>query len=342
MRTAHGRGQDVIMAEESDFGSKLAALKAAAGRQRGLTPGGGLIQALNDIARHPDIDHEAIVRLIVETGSPTGAGFLATWYGAGVESGRDPGLTCRPITDAFLKWSRTIATPADGAASENAGNVPPPGEETIDQETIDGLQWLGQALVAHLTRSAELRCWFMEADGICSELERLEPYSIGAVWVLQLLRQRSGTIVVLNVMQRTGAVIRYGNIANCFHLFTLLQGALAGVMPDAQEVNGELLDMARGKGPVVKGHDHAWWHYGQACSVTPDLGSSVWGEAAPDSIASVDGQQVMLLWPPILQSRGWDTGFFAPILEASPPGVEVIEVLSAADADAWRQRLGLS
>jgi hypothetical protein len=136
-------------------------------------------------------------------------------------------------------------------------------------------------------------------------------------------------------------VVRYSNITNCFHLFTLLQGALAGVMPDAQEVNADLLDMARGKSHG-KGHDHAWWHYGQASSATPHLGSSVWGEAGPDSIGSVDGQQVLLLWPPILQSRGWDASFFTPILEQSPPSLEVIKVLSAADADAWWQRLGLS
>jgi hypothetical protein len=158
--------------------------------------------------------------------------------------------------------------------------------------------------------------------------------------VLELLRQRGGKIVVLNVRHRIGAVVRYGNIATCFHLFTLLQAALADVMPDAQEVSGQTLDIARGKSQGA-GNDAAWWHYGQPGATTPGLATSVWGEAGPDSISRVDGQQVLLLWPPLLQSRSWDAGFFSPILEASPPSVEILEVLSSADVEKWWLRLGL-
>jgi hypothetical protein len=209
-----------------------------------------------------------------------------------------------------------------------------------DEETIAGLQLLGQALVAHLARSPQLRRWLAETDGIHSELSRVEPYSIGAVWVLELLRQRSGKIVVLNVRHRIGAVVRYNNIATCFHLFTLLQGALAEVMPDARKASGHLLDIARGKTQGT-GNDTAWWHYGPAGATSPNLAASVWGEAGPDSISSVNGQQVLLLWPPLLQSRTWDTGFFSPILEASLPDVEVLEVMSSTDVDALWLRLGL-
>jgi hypothetical protein len=323
------------MTADLEFSRKLSAIKTAAERQRGTTFSGDLIDALNDVAA-PDVDDTSIANLIVDVGSPTGAGLVAVWLGAGVEGGRDPDRTGRPIAEAFLKWSRTIATgPDDAAANDVDRDSPQP-----DEETIAGLQLLGQALVAHLARSPQLRRWLTETDGIHSELSRVKPYSIGAVWVLELSRQRSGKIVVLNVRHRIGVVVRYNNIATCFHLFTLLQGALAGVMPDTGEVSAQLLDIARGKSQGT-GNDTAWWHYGPASATSPSLGASVWGEAGPDCISSVNGQQVLLLWPPLLQSRTWDTGFFSPILEASLPDVEVLEVLSSADVDAWWLRLGL-
>lgn len=324
------------MAADLDFSRKLAALRTAAERQRGLTPRRDLIDALNDIAALADLDDTAITGLIAEAGSPTGAGFLAVWLGARVEHGRDPDRTGQPIVDAFLKWSGTIATaPADAEGDDAGGEAPPP-----DDETSAGLRLLGQALVAHLARSPQLRRWCAETDRVYQEFQRVEPLSIGAVWVLELLRQRSGRLVVLNVRHRVGVVVRYSNIATCFHLFTLLQGALAGVMPDARKASPQLLDIARGKSRD-EGQDAAWWHYGQAGAASPHLGSSVWGEAGPDSISSIDGRQVMLLWPPLLQSRTWDTGFFSPVLEACLPSVEVIEVLSAGDVEAWWRRLGL-
>jgi hypothetical protein len=324
------------MAADSDFSRKLSALTTAARRQRGLKLGSDLHRALNDIAGLSDVDDAAIADLIAEVDSPTGAGFMAVWLGAGVEGGRDPERTCRPIAEAFLKWSRTIDTGPAGAAADGAdGDLRQP-----DEETTAGLQLLGQALVAHLARSPQLRRWLAETGDIYSELRRVEPLCIGAVWVLELLRQRSGNLVVLNVRHRIGVVVRYNNIATCFHLFTLLQGALAGIMPDAQKVSGPLLDIARGNSQG-EGHDTAWWHYGPAGVTSPSVAASVWGEAGPDSISSIDGQQVLLLWPPVLQSRSWDADFFSPILEASLPSVEVLEVLSSTDVDAWWSRLSL-
>ena len=168
----------------------------------------------------------------------------------------------------------------------------------------------------------------------------MEHLSTGAVWVLQLLRQRSGQLVVLNIANKKGVVVCYENISNCFHLFTLLQAALGPVMPDARTVSEHLLDIARGESEE-NGHDEAWWHYGQAYVPEPTVAASVWGELGPDSISSIDGWQVLLLWPPILPSRSWDTSFFLPILHARPPKVEVMEVLSPSDVEAWWVRLAL-
>ena len=61
----------------------------------------------------------------------------------------------------------------------------------------------------------------------------------------------------------------------------------------------------------------------------------------PSGIASIDGTQVLLLWPPVLQSRSWNSGFFVPILEASLPDVEVLEVLPEEAVNTWWARLNL-
>jgi hypothetical protein len=323
----------------SIFDERLAEIIEAANRQRGMEPNADLIRVMNALADLPKHEREgagpAVANALPALTSPTGAGFLAVWLGAGVENGADPQLTVRPIIDTFLKWSRTVETAPEPGEGEDVLDTPEPAPETID-----GLQFLGRALVAHVARAPEARKWMKENAEVRREFERVEHLSYGAAWVVQLLRQCSGRLVVLNTAEKIGAVVRYNNISNCFHLFTLLQGALADVMPDARRADKSLLEIARG-GQQGQWHDTAWWHYGQPEISSPELAAMVWGEMEPSGIASIDGTQVLLLWPPVLQSRGWDGGFFAPVLEASLPDVEVLEVLPQAAVIAWWARLNL-
>lgn len=321
---------------------KFAALKDAAERQRGLELSNDLHNAMSGLADLPEVDVTQIANILGATSSPAGAGFLAVWLGAGVERGKDAGLTCAPILETFLQWSRKIATPPERGESDADEEEPYDAVLVAepDPETIAGLQLLGQSLVVHLAHSPDLRRAAAQNEQIYREFRRLEHVSYGAGWVTHLLRQRSGQLVVLNAGNKNGVVVRYENLSNCFHLFTLLQGALAALMPDADQPSEALLEIARGRGEGTV-RDHAWWHYGQPTINRPDIVGSVWGEMAPDGIASIEGSQVLLLWPPIMASRGWDTGFFAPVLYASPPNVEVLEVLSPPELDVWWERLGL-
>jgi hypothetical protein len=324
----------------SIFTEEFAALEAAAERQNGLVLSNDLHNAMSALSDLPQVDVKQIAAILAECSSPTGAGFLAVWLGAGVERGKDADLTCQPILETFLKWSGTVETPPEREDAE--ADDDPPGEDAPepDPETIAGLQLLGQSLVAHLARSPELLRAIAQTEPMYREFKRLEPLSYGAGWVMHLLRQRSGQLVVLNAGNKNGVIVRYENISNCFHLFTLLQGALAPLMPDAAEPSEQILDIARGR---AEGNvqDYAWWHYSQPDATKADIAASVWGEMAPDGIASVDGSQVLVLWPPIIASRSWDAGFFLPILYASPPNVEVLEILSPAELDVWWEQLGL-
>lgn len=51
---------------------------------------------------------------------------------------------------------------------------------------------------------------------------------------------------------------------------------------------------------------------------------------------------MLLLWPPLLGSRSWDSGFFGPALEALPPDVIVEEELSPEACQRWFATLGLA
>lgn len=64
-------------------------------------------------------------------------------------------------------------------------------------------------------------------------------------------------------------------------------------------------------------------------------------EGSTTQSPKIDGTQVMLLWPMILGSRAWDTGFFGPYLQAMPPSVSVTAELTAEQVDTWWAKLKL-
>jgi len=61
----------------------------------------------------------------------------------------------------------------------------------------------------------------------------------------------------------------------------------------------------------------------------------VFGEVSPNIISRVNGEQVMLLWSPIFEKRSWDSDFFRPYLEAMPPSVELVDVLTEREVEEW-------
>ena len=306
---------------------------AAASRLRGNQFSEELRLAIVNLT---DQDSLAMTRLQVavrldEVDSPAGTGFLAVWLGGGVENGFDPQPTTVPILNAMLRWTRTIATPDDTS-------VETPVE--VDEQVAIGLERLGQGLVAHLSRSPGQLAQLASREDIVTELERVEHLSPGVVWVLELLRKRSGTLLVIHVAGRVGYRLAYENLSNCFHLFTLLQAALVGKVPDAMPVSEQTLAIASGEA-YGEASDSAQWHYGRGDVSESNIAASVWGEASPESIPQIGETQVMLLWPNLLGSRAWDAGFFGPYLEAAPPRVNVIDQLTTEEVNDWWEKLKL-
>ncbi len=310
------------------------ALLAAAAEQREVGFDPPLRAALQSHAALPPdarahVRHE-VARAIPDLDEPIGAGMLAVWLGAVVEDGAEPAETTPPLLDAMLRWVARIET-----AGDDDGPDPEP-----DSAIVSGVQLLGQALVAHIARSPTLRAEIGERADVIEALERVEHLAVGAAWLGHLLAQRSGTLIVMHAVEPVAVRLRYDNIAHNFHLFTLLQAALADVMPGAGTPDPAIVAAAHGE-PTGEGGDEAWWHYGQPTVPAPELSATVWGEMAPDGIATVDGEQVLLLWPPLMASRAWDVGFFGYRLDASLPRVHSVERLDDDAARAWRRRLSL-
>jgi hypothetical protein len=209
-----------------------------------------------------------------------------------------------------------------------------------DHAVLYGVQLLGQALVAHLARSPRLRANIAASSEAVDELSRVEHLAVGATWVLHLLRQRSGELMVIHAEAGKGLRVAYENIANCFHLFTLLQGAIHRVMPGAKTPDARVLAAAVSD-DETEVRDSAWWHYGQAHAKRADIAATVFGELGPESIAQVHGKQVLLLWNPVLQSRSWDSGFFRPILHAALPAVKLLGELTVEETSEWWAALEL-
>jgi len=291
----------------------------------------GRLVALSDDEK--EIVHLRIARALPDVEAPGGAGILALWLGATVERGADPDATAGFVQETLFRWLRSLPEPPEDDAE--------PPSSRLSAGLLAGIQMLETSLIAHMSRSAAALLAFRKHGEARTLVGRATDWEAGGMWLREVLNQCSGELVVLHGTESKGFRVSYRNLSTCFHLFTLLQGVLQGQMPGSRKASSQTLAIARGeKGGET--NDSAWWHYGQPSAPVPDLGSSVWGEGSPDSIESVEGVQVLLVWPPIMDHRGWDAGFFSPSLQSASPSVTVESELLPEEIERWRSRLGLS
>ena len=318
-----------------DLEPAIERLRSAAERQTGRDICPELRDAMNASAEVSTATHRElrirVAQLIGTISSPTGAGMLAVWLGSAVEAGADPEETVGTLLDAFSERVEFL--------SESVSDTDD-AELSVDEELDAGLEFLGQGLVAHLVRCPERQLEAGRDELLMERLELVSHLSAGLFWVEALLKQRSGQLVVLHAEQRKGVRVSYRNLNNCFHLFTLLQAALAEDMPGGKQPDPQTVAVATGR-VYDDVNDSACWHYGQPTSPSPNIVASVFGEASVDSIAEIDGEQVLLLWSPILQSRSWDGGFLAAPITAANPSVTLIANLSDDEVSRWYYRLSL-
>lgn len=154
-----------------------------------------------------------------------------------------------------------------------------------------------------------------------------------------VLLSRSDALLALHPPSRQGFRLRYENIVNCFHLFTLIQAAFGERLPGGRAPNRFIVDMARCVTVAEEGNDEPWWRYQTVRPDEQDL-VDISGEASVETISRVDGWQVILLSPSVEGAAFWDTSFFTPQLFAMPANVVLEEVLTTQEAAEWLARIG--
>lgn len=278
---------------------------------------------------------------------PAGAAWLAMVLGAAIEQGASAKATAPAVVDLFVSWlSRfPVEEPVDyedddEVDQDDEGESEDDWEPTPEQIVLlEALPELCRSVVAHLARTPEYRAELIEDDALLERLEALGGLNSGIAWVHEALIRSSGALIVLHPPSGKCFRLRYENVGLCFHLFSLLQIAIGERIAGGRSPDPQVAAVARGE-QEDDVTDEAWWHYGDPGWNTPDLNGSIWGEALVRTIPRVKGTQVMLLWPPILESRVWSTNF-GPHLQALPADVVVEEELSAADSRVWLQAVGL-
>ncbi|MFG6412706.1 hypothetical protein ACG02S_02220 [Roseateles sp. DC23W] len=260
--------------------------------------------------------------------SPVGASFVATLLGNVAEVHRGAERSFDQLWALFFAWCSEC-------------NASEPVDESRRPMLVEALTGVGPALVSHLAQLPDRRSALRADSTVMGLLGDLADEIAGVCWVFQALRMSSGSLVALHPTSANGWRLRYENVADCFHLFTLLQCALGDRVPGGRNPNAALTAAATGLGPAEGLHDQSWWHYGHAFGATPELGTSIWGEALAAEIPSARGEQVILLWPPILHGRSWDAGFFTPHLQQMPSQVVLEGQLPPEQCKEWMEHLGL-
>lgn len=220
--------------------------------------------------------------------------------------------------------------------------------EAPDLSPLTG-QYLCLATMAHLCRDIPLRQEVRRRHGVPPSLERWQP-RIQHTWFVRTVLQLTDALelLVLCPEQRRGFLVRADGVRTCFHLFTLLQGALIGdpaqgwLAPGAEgPEDPEIYAIATGAKPHLqilaasqRFHFHDWSALAPDATLRNDLRSTVWGEASPDEIPHHDGRPVLLLGRPVLGGRSWDTNFFANIHDALRSSITVLSHLSDAELTA--------
>jgi hypothetical protein len=271
---------------------------------------------------------------------PLGAGWLAIVLGSAIESGQSAELSAPALLQFLRSWLPRLPKPeiTQDEDGEEIESFPDP---TPEQEALfEGLPRVCQGLVAHLARLPDERETLVEDLEFLERLADIEGYSNGPGWVREALLRSSGTLIALHPPSGSGLKLRYENVATCFHLFSLLQTAVGTRMPGGRQPDPAIAARARGQTDDDV-YDEAWWHYGDPTWKTADLHHSIWGEGLVREIPVINGSPVMLLWPPIMESRSWDAGFFGPHLQALPANVAVEEELSPESCQAWLRTLGI-
>lgn len=296
-------------------------------------PGPDVRQGIQNLQRTLR-DHPDWMGVVAERAAdlpPHGAGWLAVTLGVMVEKGLDPHQSGQSLLALFEHLMSQFPE-----VNDDDEDFPPLDE--VQQIWQEAMPNLARALVSHLARLPELRARWADSETRMLRLAQLEGYGYAFSWVREVIERHSGPLTVLHVESRQGYRVHYHNIANCFHLFSLLQCRLGTLLPGGKTPDQTILAVALGEDG--RASDHSWWHYGWPQHTKPEPLFPIWGEGRTRDLPQVDGEALILLWP-VSTQRGWDTGFFGPHLDALPADLTIERALSPEEVAQKLRQLGV-
>ena len=313
-------------------------LAAASRHWIGDAPTGAMMGAMRAFVAAATAD-EAVAREAagsLRDREPGSSAFIAVALGSLVERGASAEISGPAVLDELRAWLPKLP----GADDDDTSAVPTPPVPTAEEAMLLArFQFLCQSAVTHLAKLPEERATLGHDTALLERLVGLRTHSYGAWWVHEALVKTSGTLIVLHPPSATGLRLRFANVSIGYQLFSLLQTAVGTRLPGGRQPDETIARVARGQGSE-KVTDTAWWHYGRPQSGPPDRKTRVWGESLVRDWSRVDGQPVLLLWPPVGEPDTWSSSFLGPHLEAMPADASVEGMLTAEEAGAWLEKLG--
>ena len=211
----------------------------------------------------------------------------------------------------------------------------PSGDNARHQRSV---KFLGLASMAMLSRSAAVRAAARYRPGFRAALSASEVAETGFIArTLELVDDLP--LLVLHVERPEAFRIRLDGGASIFHFMTLLAHRFPDWCDD-DPPDPEVSAIARGEQPLTElVSDHARFHLFDYSGFDRHPGSSLWGEASPETIPMLDGERVVLVGKKLFGSRSWDANFFANYHDALRSGIRVEARLEQADYDDWVERV---
>jgi len=200
------------------------------------------------------------------------------------------------------------------------------------------VKFFGLASMAMLSRSASVRAAARRRPGFHSALNASDVAETGFMArTLELVDDLP--LLVLHVERPEAFRIRLDAVASIFHFMTLLAHRFPEWCND-DPPDPEVCAIARGEQPLTElVSDHARFHLFDYSGLDRHPGSSLWGEASPDSIPMLDGERVVLVGKQLFGSRSWDANFFANFHDALRSDIRVDARLDPADYEHWVERV---
>jgi hypothetical protein len=269
---------------------------------------------------------------------------IAMLCGILVEWGADPTIAIPAILERLTTQLASV-TPID---AENEASLFAQAPDVV--KAWKGLRYMALPAMTMLCLDVKARQTARQNAALLDGIEALAAHQREVKFLQRLLNLSDGEeLIVLHPRENKGFRVRLEAIGTNFHLFSLLQEALVGDpavgMLPGPRANRKVIATAKGDIPHDRLiTDSAVWHYYTWAGLLPDgtLATTpvtpwILGEQTPREIPHFEGDRLILLGPPIVASRGWDSSFFTNLHDALRSKVEVVEILSA-DEVALRLR----